>query len=46
VVTDEGDTVPLRQQATMVFVPEHGQWRAEAVNAVLDLPLRTGEVAR
>lgn len=46
VVTDDGDTVPLRQQATMVFVPEDGQWRAEAVNAVLDLPLPTGEVAR
>jgi len=46
VVTDDGDTVPLRQRATMVFVPEGGQWRAEAVNAVLDLPLRTGEVAR
>jgi hypothetical protein len=30
----------------MVFVPEDGQWRAEAVDAALDLPLGTGEVAR
>ena len=44
--TDDGDAVPLRQRATMVFVPEDGQWRAEAVDAALDLPLGTGEVAR
>ena len=45
VVTEDGDTVPLRQRATMVFVPEDGQWRAEAVDAALDLPLGAGEVA-
>jgi hypothetical protein len=46
VVTDNGDTVTLRQRATMVFVPEDGGWRAEAINAVLDLPLPGEEVAR
>jgi hypothetical protein len=30
----------------MVFVPEDGGWRAEAINAVLDLPLPGEEVAR
>jgi hypothetical protein len=30
----------------MVFVPEDGGWRAEAITAVLDLPLPGDEVAR
>jgi hypothetical protein len=46
VTTHDGDRVPLRQRATMVFVPEDGGWRAEAINAVLDLPLPGEEVAR
>jgi hypothetical protein len=31
------------QRATMAFVPEDGGWRAEAVDAVLDLQLAAGE---
>lgn len=46
VLTSAGDTVPLRQRATIVFTSEHGTWRAAAVDATLDLPLETGEVAR
>jgi hypothetical protein len=42
VSTGDTDPVPLHQQATMVFVPQDGQWRADAIDAVLDLPLPTG----
>lgn len=45
-LTEDGESVPLHQRATMVFVPEDGSWRAEAVEASLDLPLTAGEVAR
>jgi hypothetical protein len=41
-----GDPVPLRQEATMVFVRQDGGWRVDAVDAVLDLPLRASEGAR
>ena len=41
-----GDPVPLRQEATMVFVPQDGDWRVDAVDAVLDLPPRASEGAR
>lgn len=46
VVADDGAEVPLRQRSTMVFVPDGDGWRAEAVDAVLDLPLPAGEVTR
>jgi hypothetical protein len=36
--TGDTDPVPLHQRATMVFVPQDGQWRADAIDAVLDLP--------
>jgi hypothetical protein len=46
IITDDGDTVPLRQRATAIFTRENGRWRVEAMNAVLDVPLRNQEVAR
>jgi hypothetical protein len=44
VVTGDGDSARLHQRATMVFVPEDGAWRAEAVSAELDLPVPEAEV--
>jgi hypothetical protein len=43
VVTDDGASVPLHQRAEMVFVPQDGGWRAEAVDATLELPPAGGE---
>jgi hypothetical protein len=43
VVSADGDNAPMVQRATMAFVPEDGGWRAEAVDAVLDLQLAAGE---
>jgi hypothetical protein len=40
--TADGASVPLHQRATMVFVPEDGTWRAEALDVALDLPLTAG----
>jgi hypothetical protein len=45
VTTEDGESAQLHQQATMVFVPEDGEWRAEAIDAELDLPLAEREVA-
>jgi hypothetical protein len=42
VVSDNGASVPLHQRATMVFVREDGGWRAEAIDATLDLPRTAG----
>jgi hypothetical protein len=46
IVGDDGRSGPLRQRATMLFVPEAGRWRAEAVDAELELPPSPGEAAR
>jgi hypothetical protein len=46
VVTHDGASVPLRQRATMVFVPDRDGWLVAAVDANLDLPLAAHEVAR
>lgn len=43
VMLTDGDTAPLHQRATMVFASEDGGWRAEAVDAVLDLQLAAAE---
>jgi hypothetical protein len=43
VMSTDGDTAPLHQSATIVFALEDGGWRAEAVDAVLDLQLAAGE---
>ncbi|HSK98134.1 MAG TPA: hypothetical protein VK891_16025 [Euzebyales bacterium] len=37
---------PMRQNATMVFVPEDDQWRAQSVDVTLDIPPAPGEVPR
>jgi hypothetical protein len=46
VVLHNGAPVPLRQRATMVFVPDDGGWRAEAVDVELDIPPAPAEVTR